>query len=140
MAKREREKLGCPVCRTNIKQVVAVKVIDNFIDKVYKHFEDKQAARTSLQEERLKLKKKEEKEAETLKEEDIVESPESPETINFIQWKRWRGYIEIEVELVGRGVRLQISEVRTLGLFARMTELKKTATNLSKNIINEFPT
>ena len=45
---------------------MAVKVIDNFIDKVYKHFEDKQAARTSLQEERLKLKKKEENEDKTL--------------------------------------------------------------------------
>ena len=54
--KWQREKSSCPVCRTEIKHMVEVKTLDQFVDKMYGQFvsENRRAARTSLQEERLK--------------------------------------------------------------------------------------
>ena len=56
---RSQKKSTCPLCRTEIKQIVEVKTLDQFVDKMYGSFmtEDGRAERTSLQEERLKLKK-----------------------------------------------------------------------------------
>ena len=47
----------CPMCRTEIKHMVPVKTLDQFVDKMYGQFvsEAGQAARTSLKEERLQL-------------------------------------------------------------------------------------
>lgn len=61
----KKKKSNCPVCRTDIKQIVAVKVLDEYADKMYEQFvsEGGRAARTSLQEERLKLRKEAEREA-----------------------------------------------------------------------------
>ena len=52
----QQQKSNCPVCRTEIKNWVAVQTLDQFVDKMYDQFvsEGGQAARTSLKNERLK--------------------------------------------------------------------------------------
>ena len=54
----KKKKSNCPVCRTDIKQIVQCKVLDEYTDKVYEQFvsEGGKLARASLKEERNKIK------------------------------------------------------------------------------------
>ena len=54
----KKKKSNCPVCRTDIKQIVQCKVLDEYADKVYEQFvsEGGKLARASLKEERNKIK------------------------------------------------------------------------------------
>ena len=63
----KKKKSNCPVCRTDIKQIVGCKVIDEYTDKMYEQFvgEGGKVARQSLKEERIKIRKDEEREKET---------------------------------------------------------------------------
>merc|ERR1719348_2178680 len=62
----KKKKSNCPVCRTDIKQIVQCKVVDEYTDKMYEQFvgEGGRVARQSLKEERLKIRKDEEREKE----------------------------------------------------------------------------
>jgi len=55
----KKKKSNCPVCRTDIKQIVQCKVLDEYADKMYEQFvsEGGKLARASLKEERMKIKK-----------------------------------------------------------------------------------
>ena len=53
-----KQKSQCAVCRTHIQHMLEVKVVDKVVDKMYDQFncEDRRKARTSLQEEQVKLR------------------------------------------------------------------------------------
>merc|ERR1712029_974658 len=55
----KKKKSNCPVCRTDIKQIVQCKVLDAYADHMYEQFvsEGGKLARASLKEERMKIKK-----------------------------------------------------------------------------------
>lgn len=55
----KKKKSNCPVCRTDIKQIVQCKVLDEYADKLFEQFvsEGGKMARASLKEERLKIRK-----------------------------------------------------------------------------------
>jgi len=55
----KKKKSNCPVCRTDIKQIVQCKVLDEYADKLYEQFvsEGGKMQRASLKEERMKIKK-----------------------------------------------------------------------------------
>ena len=57
---------NCPVCRMKVTQKVAVKTLDNYTDKVYEQCESetRRAERSTLKEERLKLRRESGREAE----------------------------------------------------------------------------
>merc|ERR1712173_195066 len=62
----KKKKSNCPVCRTDIKQIVQCKVVDEYTDKMFEQFvgEGGKVARQSLKEERIKIRKEEEREKE----------------------------------------------------------------------------
>jgi len=55
----KKKKANCPVCRTDIKQTAACKVLDDYVDKMFDQFVSAggRQQRQALKEERLKLKK-----------------------------------------------------------------------------------
>ena len=55
----KKKKANCPVCRTDIKQMVQCKVLDEYTDKLYDQFvgEGGKLQRITLKEERSKSKK-----------------------------------------------------------------------------------
>jgi len=55
----KKKKANCPVCRTDIKQIVACKVLDDYTDKLYEQFvsEGGKLQRQALKDEREKIKK-----------------------------------------------------------------------------------
>ena len=57
---------NCPVCRMKVTQKVAIKTLDNYTDKVYEQCESetRRAERSTLKEERLKLRRESGREAE----------------------------------------------------------------------------
>ena len=57
-----KKKANCPVCRTDIKQSVQCKVLDEYAEKLYDQFvgEAGKVQRQNLLEERSKLKKENE--------------------------------------------------------------------------------
>merc|ERR1719228_262340 len=58
----KKKKANCPVCRTDIKQMVQCKILDEYVDKVYDQFvgEGGKIQRQTLKEERSKIKKENE--------------------------------------------------------------------------------
>ena len=58
----KKKKANCPVCRADIKQMAACKVLDEYTDKLYDQFvpEGGKQQRKLLKEEREKIKKEEE--------------------------------------------------------------------------------
>ena len=56
---KKSRKSTCPLCRSEIRHTVVVRALDEFVNQVYRHFgsEGEQVARTSLKEERLKLRR-----------------------------------------------------------------------------------
>jgi len=62
-----KKKANCPVCRTDITQIVQCKVLDEYADKLYEQFvtEGGKVARANLKEERAKIKREQEAAAAT---------------------------------------------------------------------------
>ena len=56
---KKSRKSTCPLCRSEIRHTVVVKVLDEFVDQMYSHFasEGEMAERTILKEERLKQRR-----------------------------------------------------------------------------------
>lgn len=111
---------NCPTCRTKITQTLAVKTLDNYTDKIYEKFESdtRQAARTSLKEERLKLRAKVEREAVARREQKLQRFNNLPE-------------IEISREIVRRLIAKREAEK------AAERETERTAANVLMRLRQE---